>query len=316
MITKLSKFRHKSGFTLAETLIAIGILAVLLALAIPGVITARSQLKMAELDASAKHIFIAAQNRITGLKTSGQLGALDLGTPLPAEPSDYPEKLEDWEEAGSSYYYVNQERADVLLPPGSIDDTLLNGHYIIEYNISTAMIYGVFYGEVPFEKEYYNKETFNRCKSYRSLIPLGYYGGNGIDPSEVGICPTPEFEIINKDELYINLPRFTWDNPDKLMFTVEISQPDNSAKKIYEFKLNGEGIKISDPITIGDNYYKILLDSLADGYHFYQLFEDDENNKWVPGKDLLVSITATHTDNKLLPATSKKRLTVCFSLFR
>ena len=58
--------RHSSnsGFTLMETLIAVGILVILMGLLFVGVINYRRSMKQLELDRVAQEIFVAAQNHL------------------------------------------------------------------------------------------------------------------------------------------------------------------------------------------------------------------------------------------------------------
>ena len=84
-----SRKRSIAGFTMAEVLVTVGIVAILLAVAVPGVIAARANLKMTELDATAREIFLAAQNSLTGHKAAGtleQVGALSGGLVAPSTP--------------------------------------------------------------------------------------------------------------------------------------------------------------------------------------------------------------------------------------
>ena len=109
--------RSRAGFTLAEVLVALGILVALLGVAIPGVAAIRANLKMAELDAYAREIYVAAQNRLVALRSTGELDALP-GSEM-TEPSDFNATGLTWD--SSQYVYVTPEDAGLLLPAGSID---------------------------------------------------------------------------------------------------------------------------------------------------------------------------------------------------
>ena len=68
---KSAERKKSQGFTLAEVLIVVAIIGVLLAIAVPNVIGYYRSLKLTELDDSARSIFVAAQNRLTALKSAG-----------------------------------------------------------------------------------------------------------------------------------------------------------------------------------------------------------------------------------------------------
>lgn len=68
--------RKKSGFTLSEVLISVGILMIAMCIAIPGIVTLWKNMKMMELDNAAKSIYITAQNRMVALQMSGEIEQL------------------------------------------------------------------------------------------------------------------------------------------------------------------------------------------------------------------------------------------------
>lgn len=168
------KLNNESGFTLAETLVALAISAVLLAITIVGIIQYSRNMKLTEMDTTAKAIFIAAQNHLTQADASGELKryrekALDktdtsvmeknLGTLMgDRAPEDVPEGI-SWPSPNKDYYYIeyntktstsvaNLEGSILkyMLPFGAIDETVrADGKYIIEYNVKTATVYSVFY---------------------------------------------------------------------------------------------------------------------------------------------------------------------------
>lgn len=79
MRKKLSQ-KQNHGFTLVETLVAAGILAVLLAISAVGVVRARALLKITELDNAARSIYMAAENQAVLLKNGKRLNSLVVKT--------------------------------------------------------------------------------------------------------------------------------------------------------------------------------------------------------------------------------------------
>ncbi|MBR5731197.1 MAG: prepilin-type N-terminal cleavage/methylation domain-containing protein, partial [Firmicutes bacterium] len=186
---------RKKGFTLAEVLIVIAIIAILGALAVVGVNAYKKNMKVTELDNAARALYISAQNHMTAAKASGKLQTIDIS----AEGTHYSDpaaKLSDWDSAtyggftGHDFYAVKYKPGDTvdedglldtMLPFGSIDDTVRLGYsYIIEVDWSTYTVYGVFVTDkddldmaVTSEA---NLRTSKDARKGHDPI-LGYYGG-------------------------------------------------------------------------------------------------------------------------------------------
>jgi hypothetical protein len=60
----------------------------------------------------------------------------------------------------------------------------MNGHYIIEYNRASAMVYAVFYAESSLSGYPLLPRDREGRKAHEPLI--GYYGGSGVDSVEAG----------------------------------------------------------------------------------------------------------------------------------
>ena len=190
--------RKKAGFTLPEVLLVLGILTVLLALAVPGVLAIQANAKQTELDATAKQIFLAAQSVLTARQSSAEAGGIG-GAVVEEQPSDFPDDL-PWQQG--EYFYVTQANAKQLLPMGSIDETVRRNYYVIEYCPSTGAIYGVFYAESEIT---YSASLPRTDRDARKSAKLGYYGGAGLDVSQSGQLQTPDFQVVNEDRLYVRL---------------------------------------------------------------------------------------------------------------
>lgn len=131
------KNRASKGFTLAELLAVVAILSILLGMTFVGVVTYRKNLRLMEMNETAKEIYIAAQNQLTYANVNGTLDDLSK------------EKL--IQEGGVYCLYNTKSNTNsdtwkqVLLPFGSVDETVRNGSWIIEMNADTWSIEGVFY---------------------------------------------------------------------------------------------------------------------------------------------------------------------------
>ena len=162
------KKRRQGGFTLAEILIVLGILSILLSIGMVSIAHYQRALKLTEMDATAREIFVVAQNHIMAAKASGEWERLKekykddpetyFGYSMEKQPSDYPSS-QTWPEggygSGHDYRYIVYDNKaetldntilDIMLPYGAIDEEIRReGNYVIEYDYATANVYGVFY---------------------------------------------------------------------------------------------------------------------------------------------------------------------------
>ena len=85
----MRKLHNKKGFTLAEILLVVAILAILVGLAFVAVNSYQRSMTKLEYDGYAREIFIAAQNHLSMAKSQGYLGVTDFGTQDASDPSVY-----------------------------------------------------------------------------------------------------------------------------------------------------------------------------------------------------------------------------------
>ena len=118
---------RKKGFTMTEMLVAVGILAVLMAVAVPSVIHYRRELKLTELDDNARAIFVAAQNHLTALRSTS-VEELDMSPATGRSAKTVPADAVSGLEAGTQLMYVSTNVAGAepgwLVLPGSIEGEL------------------------------------------------------------------------------------------------------------------------------------------------------------------------------------------------
>ena len=161
----------KNGFTLAEVLATVAIILILAGVTFVSVVQYQKNLRLMEMDGTAKEIFVAAQNHLSLAKASGDLDRLAeeankttagagtssvLGTKLSTAPS-YAGKTD------GQYYYVIHNAAqgagsetyipaegtsvyDLMLPFGALDGTVQQGgNYAIVYERKSASVVAVLY---------------------------------------------------------------------------------------------------------------------------------------------------------------------------
>lgn len=167
MTNAIKKRLNKKGFTLAEVLVTVAIILILAGVTFVSVAQYQKNLRLMEMDGTAKEIFIAAQNHLSVAKASGDLDRLaedakesgstpasSIGTKLEPAPAY----------AGNSdgeYYYVihnvnsgsenytpteGKQILEMMLPFGALDETVAtSGNYAIVYERKSASVVAVLY---------------------------------------------------------------------------------------------------------------------------------------------------------------------------
>ena len=224
----MHKRRQDSGFTLVETLIAVCVLVILMAIGFVSVANHQRTLKRLELDEAAKEIYIAAQNHLTMASSMGVLSTRDSSDSN--EVGESHARMVDGANVTYHYFFVNGgdniHSGTVLgdmLPRFSIDERVrTGGHYVIEYDLENAAVVNVFYcdqsdlsshdystddyGLFEDSDEGYTGESKadKRLAGYNGAI-LGWYGGKAAQELERKTLYAPKVEIINEECLWVKV---------------------------------------------------------------------------------------------------------------
>ena len=243
--------KKNNGFTLVETLVAAGILAVLIAVSAVGLARARAMLKITEMDNAARSIYMAAENQAVLLKNGKRLGSLvkKTGTGDNAiQATAAVAGVAEGEEAAAPvelYYIQGSDPAmERLLPAGSIDPALWDGDFYVFYEPVSGCVTDVFFCETAIggmDQAFYNTWT-TATREERTKPMLGYYGGGQAEGEETGPASAPyiDVEIDNGERLTVKV-------------TYWLPQSVGSGDYILDVSLDYPGMSLLDLMDHGDH---------------------------------------------------------------
>lgn len=262
--------RNRKGFTLAEMLVVVAILIILAGVSFVSVSQYQKNLRLMELDGTAKEIFIAAQNHLSLAKASGDLDRLG-DEELGARLSSAPAYAED-DGKGSYYYLIHNavkgtesylpEKAgkvcSLLLPYGAVDETVAaGGNYIVVYEKNSGTVVAVLYSgagnasfgnqtvitfdaeDVPRIEQVYGDANKDERKSYKkgdtTAIVGCYTGAASTAPLPAKELDTPTVEVKNENRLHVivdDTPFHT--DEDQLTLVIYGQTSKTTAKKVLD----------------------------------------------------------------------------------
>lgn len=332
---------NKKGFTLAEVLVTVAIIIILVGVTFVSVAQYQKNLRLMEMDGTAKEIFIAAQNHLSVAKASGDLDRLAeqtnksaIGTKLSPAPSY----------AGNDrgeYYYVihnvnsgiesctpsgSDEILDMMLPFGALDETVATGgNYAIVYELKSASVVAVLYSgagnasfgnaavinfsdeEVSKIKDIYNNKSARKSYEKNGVTAIvGCYtgtAGSAAIPTETLEAPT--LEVKNENKLHV-LVREAKDT-DNITLVITGEQSGTTARRLLDRK-TGDGY------TKTSGTFDVTLDDITgDGkYRFSQLINegrftpDVDGSDFIPGENIIISAIASSKTALATPKESAK----------
>lgn len=220
--------KNSNGFTMAEMLITVAIIVILCGFGFVAVIAHQRNLKRMEMDETAQEIFIAAQNHLTAARANGQWSSFlektaaegqggSRGTAISYERSDY-DKASDADAAGRKFYYFTTENTAVkngaealILPEGSIDETLRGHHFYVEYDAASGTVFGVFYTDSDHPITEVDAKAVSRTdpdarRDYKAdgkRTIIGYYGGALGELNSPGDLYAPSVAVRNAESLVL-----------------------------------------------------------------------------------------------------------------
>ena len=291
--------KNSNGFTMAEMLITVAIIVILCGFGFVAVIAHQRNLKRMEMDETAQEIFIAAQNHLTAAEANGQWDAFlkktsgtnseaARGVELANGPAGY-DKTSDKDAASRKFYSFTTESDEavqkgavsLILPEGSIDETLRGHHFYVEYDAASGTVYGVFYTDADHEitaddAEKVSRTDPNARRDYKDAngkrTIIGYYGGALGELKSSEDLYAPAVAVRNAESLVLYVVDKNYHRPASSETSTGDStqtSDENAFKTTLQLTFEGETsgaktVKTIDPETIdsqADSFSKSVLTS-------------------------------------------------------
>ncbi len=317
---------------MAEMLIVVAILIVLLAVAFIAVPRYQRSMTRLEFDTIAKEIFIAAQNHLTTAESQGYLQRDDskLGTKGEISEDKLGERYFVYPEPDKYHSAaVDQTALDLMLPFGSIDETIrTGGSYIIRYQPSSGRVLDVFYSRDT-NSTYLTKSGTNLGSgdySYSGLMAncrgddkrttrqsygsknavVGWYGDGDSLPTGTRL-KDPKVIVHNEEKLWVEVTDTNSDVTDstltlKLIVTGEVS----GAQKSFTLR---PSIPDTDWVKQDGTTYKVTLDDITSGTLHFDNLPHDSTEDFIPGENLTIEAVAFNNAALSNVAYSGKKIT-------
>lgn len=321
---------NKKGFTLAEVLVTVAIIIILAGVTFVSVAQYQKNLRLMEMDGTAKEIFIAAQNHLSVAKASGDLDRLAGGTSTSAIGTKLTSAPSYAGNASGEYYYVihnvtsgtesytpteGKQILEMMLPFGALDETVAtSGNYAIVYELKSASIVAVLYSgagnasfgnaavinfdaeDVSNIKDIYNDKS--KRKSYQKADVTAIVGcytgtaGSAAIPTET--LEAPKLEVKNENKLHVLVREAK--NTDNITLVITGEQSGTTARRLLN-RDAGDGYKggtfdvTLDDITGGDGAFRFC--QLIKGGRFTPVVA---GSNFIPGENIIISaITSSKT---------------------
>ena len=333
---------NKKGFTLAEVLVTVAIIIILAGVTFVSVAQYQKNLRLMEMDGTAKEIFIAAQNHLSVAKASGDLDRLAeqanksaVGSELDStsvsayagnDSGEYYSVIHNVTIGTESYLPVGSNQIlEMMLPFGALDETVsVSGNYAIVYELKSASVVAVLYSGAG-NASFGNAAVINFSDKDVDAIPTLYndksarksYEKNGVTaivgcytgtagsaaiPTET--LEAPKLEVKNENKLHVLVREAN--NTDNITLVITGEQSGTTARR----RLNRDS---SDGYENGK--FDVTLDDItgADGaFRFCQLIKgrrftpDVDGSDFVPGENIIISAIASSTTALATPKESAK----------
>ena len=299
------RFFHKNkrkGFTLIETLVTVGIVAVLCGIAIPSIVTMNRSMNERELENSARAVYLAAQSNLAQMRSSGDLEKLAAMTEAegahPIRESGANANLgEDWNEQ-LRYTVTGADAFDLVLPVNVLDSQLREQQILIEYNPFSGHVYAVFYseGEQALSYSVIGDRTNEAALKEKGI---GYYCGGSVTITEAEVNSTAVTLTADTDgqeliaSVVVPVPESYTNHQDKFHEYLSAKLTIRGELSGAELVIPTDSLALKKELCIGSpNYieFTFILDSLNASNAFAALNSSFNNNQtpFTPGENLTI----------------------------
>lgn len=318
----MQKKQNKLGFTMAELLVVVAIIAILGGVAFIGVINYQRNMAQLECDSIAKELFVAAQNHLTAANSQGYLNLK--GEAFGQADPDRKDVYYFINNNGNSFKGDNKSLLDLMLPFGSIDETVrIGGNYIICYKPDAAQVVDVFYcsdtgrfkhsfdaGELSAVSQLRDADTSQKSarRNYGSdRATLGWYGDTQEIPTGKHL-EIPEIRVVNAERLYVVVKDPISNRSDTTVLDEKVSlfismrdkDGNETAKLTFGDLYSAASARISSVSDSSGTEFTIVLDDITtSGLHFADLNSGTASwkgaERFTSGKDIYVQAVAFRT---------------------
>lgn len=325
MINTVKKRLNRKGFTLAEVLVTVAIILILAGVTFVSVGQYQKNLRLMEMDGTAKEIFIAAQNHLSVAKASGDLDRLAAnanasasGTPASAIGTKLDSNfVSDYAgNAGGEYYYVihnvtsgsesylpagSNQILEMMLPFDALDETVAtSGNYAIVYELKSASVVAVLYsgaGNASFGNAAVitlndeDVKNIENKKLYQDKSARKSYEKNGVTAIVGCYTGTAGSAAIPTETL--EAPKLEVKNENKLHVLVREANNTDNITLVITGEQSGTTARRLLNRNAGDGYengtFDVTLDDITgDGvYRFSQLIKEGRFTPVVAGSDFI-----------------------------
>ena len=342
MINTVKKRLNRKGFTLAEVLVTVAIIIILAGVTFVSVAQYQKNLRLMEMDGTAKEIFIAAQNHLSVAKASGDLDRL-AGQ---ANNSAIGRKLDSTSvsayasNTSGEYYYVihnvnsgsesyipdgSDQILEMMLPFGALDETVAtSGNYAIVYELKSASVVAVLYSgagnasfgnaavitlddedvkNIEVKKLYQDKSARKSYEKDGVTAIVGCYTGTaGSAAIPTETLEAPKLEVKNENKLHVIVS-----DKDPYIVTLIIRgvQSGTVAQRILQ-RNTSDG-------NNGTGTFDVTLDDITGNgsYRFANIISPDRFTAttgiaFIPGENIEISARVSSTTGLATPKESAK----------
>ncbi len=345
MTNAIKKRLDRKGFTLAEVLVTVAIILILAGVTFVSVVQYQKNLRLMEMDGTAKEIFIAAQNHLSVAQASGDLDRLaekaksatgttdsTIGTKLESPPSyadnangEYYYVIHDGSSGIESYTPAGSEAIlQMMLPFGALDETVATGgNYAIVYELKSASVVAVPYSGAG-NASFGNAAVINLEDADVNAIPTLYNDKSARksykkgDVTAIVGCYTGKAGSAAIPTVTLEAPKLEVKNENKLHVLVSDKNKEDIVTLIIRGVQSGTVAQrilqrsTSDGHT-GSGPFDVTLDDITgDGsYRFANIISPDRftatpGTAFIPGENIEISARVSSTTGLATPKESAK----------